>query len=450
MKAILLLVSLMISAAGAAAPRDFAYGNRLTPDNSASVYATALPIDVYRYSARRDLGDLRVFNADGTVVPYAIRIAPATIAPPRLEPVPLFPVRLPRGVAPGALRLHIDANGSSTAIDVATAQRKPDRNDMVLGGYLLDLRRIVGPVRALNLRWPDRTGDFSAAIRVEQSDDLVHWRVINSAAPVAHLRYGGQVLEQSRVELPANAYHYLRITTPENEFPLTLAAIDVEHADVAPPKRHWLPLALTPDPSQAGAFFFTLPGQVPADQLRIDLPLPNTTVAVELSARRFQESTWVRRAAGAVYRLNVAGRAVTSAPISLMLSGEREWRLRFLQPEALKDTTPTVAVGWSPAEVVFLAQGRPPFLLAYGNVDAALENFPVNDILGGVRNDIALAVTEIGVGATETLGGDARRDAPPPREWTRVALWIAIGIGVLLLGAMAWRLWRDLKAQSRS
>src|SRR5262245_45588287 len=53
-------------------PTDFAYGIPLQTDGQSSVYESQIPVDVYKGVLRADLGDLRIFNADGKVVPHVI------------------------------------------------------------------------------------------------------------------------------------------------------------------------------------------------------------------------------------------------------------------------------------------------------------------------------------------------------------------------------------------
>ena len=61
----LLLLSLLVHAAAAQAPRDFAYGIALSTEGDSAFYQVELPPAVYAGVVRGDLGDLRVFNADG-------------------------------------------------------------------------------------------------------------------------------------------------------------------------------------------------------------------------------------------------------------------------------------------------------------------------------------------------------------------------------------------------
>src|SRR3989304_4915182 len=57
--------------AGAQDPRreDFAYGIAVRPSVEAPLYRARLPLAIYRSITRPDLGDLRVFNAGGALVP---------------------------------------------------------------------------------------------------------------------------------------------------------------------------------------------------------------------------------------------------------------------------------------------------------------------------------------------------------------------------------------------
>jgi hypothetical protein len=62
---------------------DFAYAIPLTPVPGLAVQTTLLPLAVYRGVLRQDLGDLRVFNGAGRVVPHAIRVLDQAQTQPR-------------------------------------------------------------------------------------------------------------------------------------------------------------------------------------------------------------------------------------------------------------------------------------------------------------------------------------------------------------------------------
>ena len=67
--------------------QDFAYGLRVEAAGTGPIWELTLPEAVYRGVTRADLGDLRVFNAAGVVVPHALRLpeAIAREAPPAVS-----------------------------------------------------------------------------------------------------------------------------------------------------------------------------------------------------------------------------------------------------------------------------------------------------------------------------------------------------------------------------
>jgi hypothetical protein len=71
--ALLLAVASTVAGAADPTPQDFAYGQSIITTEAATGYRVALPLEVYRTAVRADLGDLRIFNAGGEIVPYALR-----------------------------------------------------------------------------------------------------------------------------------------------------------------------------------------------------------------------------------------------------------------------------------------------------------------------------------------------------------------------------------------
>src|SRR5258706_2409500 len=85
-----------VSATGAfcaESPSGFAYGIAIRADAKEALYRLELPRAGYRGAVRRGLGDLRVFNGAGEVVPHAFR-PPAITEVQKRETValPFFPL----------------------------------------------------------------------------------------------------------------------------------------------------------------------------------------------------------------------------------------------------------------------------------------------------------------------------------------------------------------------
>jgi hypothetical protein len=120
--------------------------------------------------------------------------------------------------------------------------------------------------------------------------------------------------------------------------------------------------------------------------------------------------------------------------------------------------------GWVPHRLVFVARGRAPFTLAYGNRDAVPSSHSMDTLIRGYRQNAASSGLE-SVKMTQVAS------VPPTRLKSRdlqlpsalggavialdsvaikkIILWSGLVVAVLLLGWMAWRLIRQMEAAPR-
>ncbi len=189
---------------------DFANAARLHLDGDGAAYRLSLPERVYADVTRDDLGDLRVFNAAGAVVPHEARLPPANAE--RLENVvdlAFFPLGDEvRDL--DHLRLFLARGNKLTLLGLETGNGSRSR----IVGYVIDARAARHPIHRLWLEWtrPDGAAGFLTHVGVEASDDLCHWRVLVADAEIADLRHLGQQLRRERIDLPAGAHAFYRLT----------------------------------------------------------------------------------------------------------------------------------------------------------------------------------------------------------------------------------------------
>ena len=178
-------------AVGAERPTDFAYGIPLTADGREALYEVALPAEVYRGVARPDLGDLRIFNGAGEVVPYALRPRRVTTTEAsKPVSITLFPLRAPAGTTVDGLSISVQRRPDGTsAVQVATA--KGDEGGRKAIAYLINLSGQEEVLRWLELEWSHGPGGFAGKLRVDASDDLVAWRTLVASAPMVSLEAAG-------------------------------------------------------------------------------------------------------------------------------------------------------------------------------------------------------------------------------------------------------------------
>ena len=434
--AALITVLSMPAPALALAPTDFAYGVPLTVQDPGEIHRVPLPADVYVYATRPDLGDMRVFNAAGEVVPYALRPQRRRMNK-NVQPIAAFPIRAQRGTSAERVQLRLERNQSVTTIDLDTSD---DPGEKMLRGYVLDARQIKQPLNALALHWGAPPADFTQAIKFEASDDLVHWRPVGRDAAIAHLRLGDNEIQRNRIDLPPGRYEFLRLMT-EDVFPVNLVRVEAESIEEAAPATHWL--AVVPTAGADGQYFVKIPGQIKAERFRIALVGPPYLSQVRVYSRSAKQRHWTERGAGAINRLAMHEKPVGRDEIAVAESRDREWQVRIMQAEGMGSDAPRIEVGWTPHELLFFGREPQPLQIAFGSAAVQPVVFPLNEFVTDVDPSASISLAH--AGGTTALGGSPRREPVPAGIGMRLALWSLLGLGVVVLAVMAARLYRDLQ-----
>jgi len=140
------IVLLLCSAAGAACAeevvpqkRDFAWGMTLEMGAASPFYRLSLPLNVYTGVVRPDLGDLRVLNGQGAVVPQSLELpAVQQKADDSSAKAKLFPLYGSRETAIDAILIQSPKKWRDDRVSIATHERF-NTTDEVLRGYILQL-----------------------------------------------------------------------------------------------------------------------------------------------------------------------------------------------------------------------------------------------------------------------------------------------------------------------
>jgi hypothetical protein len=429
---------------------DFRYSAPIAADAGGSHYRFTLPTQAYRGAARRDLGDVRIFNASGEPVPYAFTRRELPRVPATLQTVRFFPLYGDAAKGLDATTVRVLRNTRGTVVNVAVNERSAPARRQLLG-YLLDPGELESAKDALSLEW-DAKDRFTAQARVEGSDDLKQWSTITANAPILSLQHAGASLERSRIELRGAGARYLRLSlagVPDN-FRLKEVRLELR-PDVPQPTREWLTLPGTRAKAD-GEWIFDTAGHFPVDRVRLHLPQLNTVAQVQFQTRERVDDNWRYVTSSIVYRL--AGE-VTNPDIALPANIDRYWLLKVEQKGGgLGAGEVKLEIGWMAHEVIFAARGAPPFMLAYGNDKSKAGALAVSAV---TPNDASVA-------RPAKVGAIAGAAATPPSPFTepvrfvrqlsqsrdvkRWALWAALIAGVVLLAWMALRLLRDVGKQS--
>src|SRR4051794_5655853 len=187
-----------VAGVATAEPAPYRYQAPIVIEAQAPFVQVALPPAAYGRVTQDDLRDLRIVDARGERVPFAILPARSTVhtseqvREANLYPLPARPTAA--GVWPSPVdvvvegdRISVRRHGPEKTID---APRES-------GGWLIDTgeRRANEPApKSLRLRWSG-PAEFSVAYRIETSDDLRQWRPAGSGHGVALQSPGGALAQ---------------------------------------------------------------------------------------------------------------------------------------------------------------------------------------------------------------------------------------------------------------
>ena len=417
-------------------PRDFAYGQLAIPARDAAAYRFALPLTVYRNTFREDLGDLRVFNADGVVVPFSLsRPAAQSLIHKTPIAVSVFPLHEGARILVDGVHLTINSAGSAVNLQTqyGTAAKAAVRQ------YLLDARALDATLSALQLAWPEGSAEYTGRLGIEVSDDLAGWRSLVATAPIANLRSNDRTLIENRAEFSPTKAKFWRLswlgTAPSFELTGVLAE---PAAGFTEPDRASLEVNGVADPKNAREYTFDLGAHPPVSRVNVLLPDPNSVIDVELSSRSTPSAPSRVITRSGFYRLKTPEAEQQNAPVEISPDTDRYWRARIVGAGNSPQSPLRLHVEWVPNEVTFLAQGRAPFLLAYGNASADRAEADLRHL----PNELEIAPAMLGP-AQATGGASSLIAKPAPFPRMRVALWGVLLLAVTVLSWMAYRISKD-------
>jgi len=448
--------ALSAAAANSAGPQDFRSGIELLPVAGRPLGELTLPDAVYQGVTRPDLGDLRVFNAQGTPVPSAL-CAPPPLPPAAGAELPLkvYPLEAARAAAnAGRMWVEVETGGGAT-VDVkpvAADTKEAAEPATEVSAYVIDARDAVAPLDALRVRWRSADGASELQVRVEASEDLDRWTTLVTQAALVQAAAAGQTLQREQIALPPGRHAYLRLSRNDPGPAPELDEVIAELQPLAAPEeapRWFQPAPLAQPPGHGYAF--DAARLAPVHTAQIVLPASNMTLQLALQSRATVDGAWRTVWSGAVYSLGAGDAERHNDDLRFAADSDRYWQIQVLQgADTLGASLPTLRLGYHPARLRFLAQGSGNFLLAYGSVRAVLPPASACAALlpGLAPADLQSMIGAAQPGATRVLGGDAvLAPAPKPTPLRQIVLWAVLVLGAAAVAWMALSLLRALRRE---
>jgi hypothetical protein len=293
-------------------------------------------------------------------------------------------------------------------------------------------------------------------VQLDSSNDLNNWQTQVGSATLAELRFGGHTLLRKRIIVPRGIHQktYLRLSWPVGKDGVRLTAVKAGYnreEQVHPRTALTLAGKALPVTEQGAArYLYDSKGFFPVDQLRIRLPEQNSLSQVSVFSKADEEASWHRRASLLAYRLTVEEVNMESENLAINRTTDRYWLLELADNSGIHQA-PTLELGWLPGQLLFMAQGEKPYTVAYGRAGLGAARSQVDRLLKAVdpQSEKKL-VASAQAGPQKILGGEARLETAEELPWRRWLLWVVLVSGVLVVGMMALKLYKEMNGQQPS
>ena len=452
---VLVLLALPVPGAASAEEPLFRHRAPIVVEQSAPFVKLPLPASAYAHSTQPGLQDLRVFDARGERVPFAL-LAPRAdevLASEQLRDAVLYPLP-PRPAGNTAWPSPVDVIVEGDRISVrrrgpATAAPPGARSP----GWLIDLGDLRERRRDDPLPQSLRPAEFSAAYSFELSDDLRQWRQ-GGGGQVMALASPAGALTQPSVMLPAAPARFVRLVwadaagAPQLTGARAVSSVPRSVTRDAPVEMTILAGAepagkVAPDADAKRALHFDLDAPLPIVQLDLQLGGGTQVAPVRLQARTHADEPWQPLAGAVFYRLERNGVVSTSPPLTVRRTARYVRVVPDERAAALDPMQTRLVVRAQLSSVVFAAQGQPPYALLAGSRQAAAGALPLATLIPS-PDDERPRFGRASVGpwseVTEAMRqAEAEQRRAALRPWL---LWAVLLLGVAGLALMVWRLAR--------
>ncbi len=434
---------------------DFALQQPLAPTDEArtfqegALYRVPLPPDILLGLQRTDLGDLAVFNAGGLPILRGL-VRPDAQQRRTVHTITrLYPLWGAPDEKGESIRLSIDSStdGRRTGPHLVLAP-PPGKT---LKGYIAVLPQSGLLLERLSIIW-DKGDSDTVRLSLSSGDDLISWAPLGDGTLV-RLDSGTDTLENNTL-FPESRRSgaYLRLLFAPGSAPIAIRQIEAIESTLGD-ETLTFDNALTPRTVADTPFAIeyrlndTAPGGLPITELIPENIAPGSYTRIRVLTRRDDTDTWHDQGLFTLFSVLRQQETLHSGSFSLNALITRDIRLERADRQPFTNP-PTLRVRYRPVDLYFLAQGKPPYRLAWGS--SRLATGPSPDIqnlihLNGASTSLAWPDPAFSPTAHPSASALATPAPPSPVLWKTLILWGALGGGVLLLAIMAWRIARTMR-----
>ena len=266
-------------------PSDFALRVPLSLAQPDGLHVMELSEAMYRAGASRTLADLRIFNAKGETLAWAVL---PTLVPEQTSGAPLDLALVPlpeqpdmRALVLKSYAIRVERDERRAVVEVAPL-RPVDLPPGQIGGFLVDARSAKDRSGQLSLVFDAGAADFASRVEILGSEDLVNWRPV-AGGPLTLNRKLGAPVERTTFAL-TRPPSFLRVQWTGGTAPQLIGARFVERtAAVATLPR--ATLTVLADPDRRDSFLVDVPRALPIERLYFRPQTMNETFQMQVYRR---------------------------------------------------------------------------------------------------------------------------------------------------------------------
>ncbi len=446
---------------------DFQFKATLITAGQHPMYQVIIPFYVYQGIKRKNLGDMRILNADGVQLPHAIRnIEIERSTSHKSLSLPLFPIHGNKQQNNKDLSVSIGKNASGTLVKVNSSKETARKSKVTM--YIVDASQLKYNITALKFDWTSKNNSSVHSLLIEQSHDLKNWHTINKGT-LSKLKYGGHQLNRDSININGQKARYLRVRWENINNGFLIKSIRAQYYNIKikkpiSPRSQTLFAKKVNSPNNDPQFVYyhaNVDALIPISQIEFKLPYENMAVNAEIltkqsywdydyrGKKRSKQTRYKAIWKGVLYNITTNKGPINNKQIAIQLNGKRHFLIKLPKsaiPKKLEQLP--VNLYWTPHKLLFIAQGSKPYTLVYGSETIKPSRFNFNSLAQMIKSTHGKTFKP----QTALLGKSQknptfRGNSKTPQDTTDTTQWIlwsVIILGVTFLGFMSRKISKQI------
>lgn len=433
-------------------PMDFYQGAEVTSYETSPFYRLTLPESVYLNTAWPDLRDVRVFNNAGKAVTFALSRVDTPKTEQQVIPLHIFPMDMKVVKSNSEEAKNKVTLKSSNGVEINLYQ---DENGTSATSFLLQVdqgTKLENGFNQILLSWDRPKNSWQTKVSLYSSEDLKEWDKQADNAPLMDLTSGTERLLLNHIDINGyntsrNSRYWLLVIDGDGQAvsPIITKAEGVVINRYSQTETFELPFSANVISDREVEYHLTRPQ--PLSSLSILLNENNTVLPISVEYRRqASDEQWLPLAKTVIYQMEDSR---ASEPLALDQSLIQAIRIKAING-SWGDLPPRVTGKRNQVDVIFNAQGSPPYALAWGSNPAPSASIDAKLLVPAseLPTDGLSGLPQAYLGESFILGGEERLKATTPAEsssqWQTWLLWGMLILGVLGLGLIVMKLAREV------